>query len=716
MVFSPHHSLARREDPRSLTTAEDYGELALKRILSCQLRQDELMLQFLNVVKFESINEAGGAGHATLLWAAHGGFTRIVHILLDLGIDVNTCSTETNDYRSFSDPYYCAGTALCWAAQGGHADVVELLLSSGARLDDGPKYSPLLAAVQSSNDARFSTLQSSYVRCMVLLLEAGADVNAVGEDGRSVLSWCTTSSTPMSIIKSLLDKGADADVADREMMLPLHHAAMNGVHQETILVLLAKTSDPNALDSKGTSALTWALWNGSFVDVMELLSGKAVDINQGGGIYGTPLAAACRYCSSNVVQMMLDIGADPNVLGGTDGSCIAALLDRPLNESLVEDTFSCLRLLLSHGADPNLRMADGSQALHAAARKYCYHPIIYRILLDFGADFNGTYMSRAGDFEVETTPLGMVCEDWCRKDVALVLLSAGADPNCSTPSGSTPLQNACDILGSSVLALELLKEGADACAVSTRFSMTSLHAAARAARSDVVIELIKHGADVDAQDKGLNTPLHSACWRKTDDYEWLTREKKPFVATTDSYSAMEDSRLKETITLLLKVGGADPKVRDKEGATPLHHAMRAGSTVSMHTLVDKVSMDLIFEQDLRQRLPIHWAAKFGFVGALHWLIWLYGDHQASSSAEATPPKQDLQSYINTGDRWGNTALHYAAHGGHEKFVEILLREPICADIELRNHAGKRALDVAKAKHRVFTVVLLEDAERKRKDC
>lgn len=63
------------------------------------------------------------AGNQALIYAAWKGHTDVVHLLCDLGVNVNYQAPVTKK------------TPLMFAARWGHNEVVKLLLASGADLD-----------------------------------------------------------------------------------------------------------------------------------------------------------------------------------------------------------------------------------------------------------------------------------------------------------------------------------------------------------------------------------------------------------------------------------------------------------------------------------------------------------------------------------------------------------------------------------------------------
>lgn len=108
-----------------------------------------------------------------------------------------------------------------------------------------------------------------------------------------------------------------------------------------------------------------------------------------------------------------------------------------------------LRLLLSAGADPNVRDADGDTAL-----MYVTHPTAVRLLLDAGAD--ATLRNHRGQSVLHPA------DRFCHIESVRLLLSAGADPHAEDNEGCTPLFCQRDDLAAhpDILSL-LLQSGAD---------------------------------------------------------------------------------------------------------------------------------------------------------------------------------------------------------------------------------------------------------------
>lgn len=78
-----------------------------------------------------------------------------------------------------------------------------------------------------------------------------------------------------------------------------------------------------------------------------------------GGFHGTALQEACLYRSLDVVNFLLDHGADPTLTGGFYNRSA-------LQECAWQGYDDCARALLMHEAGPNIQDNDGNTPLHNA--------------------------------------------------------------------------------------------------------------------------------------------------------------------------------------------------------------------------------------------------------------------------------------------------------------------------------------------------------------
>ena len=134
------------------------------------------------------------------------------------------------------------------------------------------------------------------------------------------------------------------------------------------------------------------------------------------------LVAAMNGDLAEVKRLVIDCGIDPNIQDDVDGST-------PLHDAAEKGYFVIVKILLEHGAEPNIQNYIGWTPLHLAAANGYF--VIVKILLEHGAEPN--IQDNDG-----STPLHKAVAN-CRVGVARVLLEHGADPTIRDKKGRTPL-------------------------------------------------------------------------------------------------------------------------------------------------------------------------------------------------------------------------------------------------------------------------------------
>ncbi|KAJ7675960.1 ankyrin repeat-containing domain protein [Mycena polygramma] len=344
-----------------------------------------------------------------------------------------------------------------------------------------------------------------------LLLEHGADVNATGGEYGSVLQGAA-SEGHMDIVRLLLEKGADMNAAGWRYGSALQGAALNG-HMDIARVLLEKGADVNAVDPRGDSALQVAVWRGH-VDTVRLLLDHGADMNTVGGEYGSALQAASAEGCMDIVRILLEHGADVNAAeGGYHGSALQA--------AAWNDHLDIVRLLLEKGADVNAAGGEHGSALHGAAR--FGHVDIVCILLEKGADVN-----TAGRFYGSALQGGAVSG---KVDTVRILLEKGAKVNAAGGKYGSALQGAARYGFVNIVRL-LLKRGADVNTTGGKYG-SALQGAASWGHMDIVSLLLDRGADVNAAGGEYGSALAAASAEGHEEIAELLREHGALDAEPD---------------------------------------------------------------------------------------------------------------------------------------------------------------------------------------
>lgn len=286
-------------------------------------------------------NTADPNGETVLMIAARLGSLDVMKVLLDAGASVNTKDHAANE------------TALMVAVRANHPDAVKLLIDRGAevnaatRVGQKPARRPPgagggshgLGIVRSGWPDR--GYQEATPGGMTALLYAA-------RDGR------------MDIVRMLTAAGADVKLDNPDKISPLLMAITND-HMDVADFLLQHGADVNEHDFWGRTPL-WA--------AVEM---RNLEVNKSGqnGVNRERVLA--------FIKVLLDRGANVNartaevpptrrfIMGLGDLSWVDFTGQTPFLRAALSGDVTVMRLLLDHGADPNIPTFAGSTALMAAA-------------------------------------------------------------------------------------------------------------------------------------------------------------------------------------------------------------------------------------------------------------------------------------------------------------------------------------------------------------
>jgi ankyrin repeat protein len=351
-------------------------------------------------------------GETALMMAARSGNAGAVSVLLAHGAEVNAKERLRGT------------TALMWAAEQGHADVIKLLASHGADIGaqslifTPPYYRRGLGLAPSAGGRRpgdvpakggltallFAAREGSR-EAVQELVSAGAAINQTAADGTSPLLVATQNGF-YDVARFLLDHGADSNLANGKGWTPLYLAVKNrnvedsaipGPRNENALefiqLLLDRGANPNARIRADT----------------ELHQGMlATWLKEAGA---TPLLRAALCGDLTTVRLLLAHGADPNMATDDHTTPLMAAAgvgwaDGFLHEYSEAETLELIKLLLDLGNPVNAANDEGITALHGAAYKGANKAV--QFLVDRGADLAAK--DKGADFgfgarTVKMTPL-----------------------------------------------------------------------------------------------------------------------------------------------------------------------------------------------------------------------------------------------------------------------------------------------------------------------
>lgn len=234
-------------------------------------------------------------------------------------------------------------TPLMYAALYGDADCVRRLLADGA--DPNIKNESGATALMWATDSLEKTQ---------MLVEHGADVNAVSEFGRTPLLIAAGRSGSSAVLKVLLDHGANPNAHSVSLlgaMTPLAEAAFAG-DDAAVKMLLDRGAD---LKAAGENPLALAIL-AHCSKAMDLLIGSAdqENLNQQVILDVPPNGDALA------LKLLLDRGADFKT---KDPSGSPALLLAAASDALPVDA---VKAMIEKGADVNAKNPKGQTALELA--------------------------------------------------------------------------------------------------------------------------------------------------------------------------------------------------------------------------------------------------------------------------------------------------------------------------------------------------------------
>jgi ankyrin repeat protein len=389
-------------------------------------------------------------GVTPLALATSHGHAAIVRLLLESGADPNAVDAGGE-------------TVLMSASRSGSIETVTALVEHGAVVnakDSATEQTALMLAVR-----------ANHVEAVRLLLDRGADVNARTRTGKTP-DWRPPNfgggSHGLGIIRGGWPERGFRDVVPGAMSALLY-AARDG-RLELARMLLEAKADINQSEANGMTPLLMAVTN-EHAAAARLLIERGAEIKTADWWGRTPLWAAVEirnrdYTRTNehgidrpamldLVKTLLEAGANPNtqtreippirrwVTPLSDLSWVEFVGQTPFIRAALSGDITVMRLLLDHGANPNIKTFGGTTALMAASGANWVVQQSYteskeslleavRLCLEKGADVN------AANATGLTAVMGAANRG--SDDILEVLVRAGARLDVQDNQGRTPLR------------------------------------------------------------------------------------------------------------------------------------------------------------------------------------------------------------------------------------------------------------------------------------
>uniref|UniRef100_A0ABD2WGU1 Ankyrin n=1 Tax=Trichogramma kaykai TaxID=54128 RepID=A0ABD2WGU1_9HYME len=299
-----------------------------------------------------------------------------------------------------------------------------------------------------------------------------------------------------------------------------------------------------------------------------------------------------------------------------------------------------------------------------------------------------------------------------------MLLRRGADPNLPNEIGETPLHVICerdegDEDGLAKLFFAVCDEIGRAVHIDARSLLgnTPLHVALSQGHTELIEWLMRRGADSTTANYGGVTPLHLVCERhRSVEINWL----ETFFGINDelgrTMAINATNRMGQTPLHLAAISGteamirallrrgADPRVADEEGETPLYIVCRNRSSDLATALLDESREEYRpVPLDARAKwlgeTPLHRALRHDNRDATVWLLRRVCDPNCVDDHGSTPlhivcrrkdddglaetffkivDEKNQSVQVDVRDKWGRTPLQWAVANLLPNTVDALL--------------------------------------------
>lgn len=141
----------------------------------------------------------------------------------------------------------------------------------------------------------------------------------------------------------------------------LHWASSAGL-EDWVSTLLHSGADPNIVDGRGLTPLHEAV-AGSYDSTVRLLLKAGADLNYQEGMRGrSPLHMAAMFGTPGLVKMLCNAGARHDLRDKWDGFT-------PLMSAVAKNKLRATKVLLDHGADPEIEVRSSSLCFERGAYK-----------------------------------------------------------------------------------------------------------------------------------------------------------------------------------------------------------------------------------------------------------------------------------------------------------------------------------------------------------
>ncbi len=489
------------------------------------------------------------------------------------------------------------------------------------------------------------------------LIRAGANVNAelVDGDQRHSVAGLAAGALNAPLLRVLLKAGANPRWKDGNGLTLLHRAASgwefpgpfgaldpsSAQPVETVALLVKAGLEPDGADSAVETPFSMAM-RIPLPDIALALLEQGADFRRPMRSREAPIATAALIGHPGLLRSLLSKGADPKALGPANQGLLGLLGQRAMNGRSVVDSF---HILVAAGLNPRSAPVGEITLVNRLIQNGAAAPALIQELAEAGAPLD----SPDGQ---GITPLGYVVRGH-RMDLIPLLIENGASPT----NGPHPPLVLAAFSGNGDALKRFLAQGANPETVDVD-GMTPLLALASQWDNSLATLLLDLGVDPTHVNLRGQTILHLGSWYLTN--------------------SPSGKRIQARFTNL--------DIEDKEGRTPLFHAVESNDYAYVQWLLDHQADPN--HRDHHGLMPLHQAVRMNWQNNIISLLLTKG-------AAVDPPKRELiptalmvaategsegpaMQLLDAGadplrsDAGGTTALSRAAEKGNDRLLMAML--------------------------------------------
>ena len=290
-------------------------------------------------------------GNTWLHWAADGDCSKeVIQAIINHGVDVNAKCKYNR-------------TALMVACSKGNIDAINALLSAGADSN--------IVTFDGYTCLHYAVLGDCSKEVIQAIINHGAVVNAKCKKNITALMRACGKGN-RDAINVLLNAGADPNINDSDGDTCLHYAAGGPCSKDVIQEIINHVADVNAKSKNNTTALMRACQKGN-IDAINVLINAGADPNIVDANINTCLHhVAGLYFCKDVLQAIISYGVDVDATNNNN--------ETALMKACSKGNIDAVNILLNAGADPNVVDAYGDTCLHYAVGLLCSHEVLQAIV------------------------------------------------------------------------------------------------------------------------------------------------------------------------------------------------------------------------------------------------------------------------------------------------------------------------------------------------